>query len=125
MQRGNAALVEQQDNPIAKAIRRCPGQEEAVIKVEELRDSSSCMNRAKPMEMTFVLLARDITAPWVVRLWCILRVLLLKNKPRDAQVREAWKAASIMAQQRRQGVHKPLFTVEHRGFIAEAVSLHQ
>jgi hypothetical protein len=67
-----------------------------MIKADELTNPESCMSRALPNEMTFVLLGRDRCAPWVVRFWAILRVLWRKNRWNDPQIREAFECARRM-----------------------------
>lgn len=70
-------------------------------KRKELSDPSSCMSRAGPREMTFVLLARDRAAPAAIRAWCEARILLGKNKRTDAQIVEAMACADEMERQRK------------------------
>lgn len=65
-------------------------------KSQELIDPNSCMSKAAPDEMTFVLLGRDMVAPAVIREWCRLRCLHGKNKPLDAQITEALTCAETM-----------------------------
>lgn len=65
-------------------------------KTEELKNPDSCMNRALPDEMTFILLGRDIAAPATIREWCRLRCALGKNSPEDDQIREALACADVM-----------------------------
>ena len=45
-----------------------------------------CMAKARPDEMTFVLLARDAAAPVAIRAWIAERVRLGKNRPHDEQI---------------------------------------
>ena len=54
------------------------------------------MSRAYATEMTFVLLARDATAPQVIRFWCDLRIALGKNNQGDDQIQEALACADAM-----------------------------
>ena len=54
------------------------------------------MSRAKPDEMTFVLLARDVAAPETIRFWCSERIRLDKNAPDDIQILEALRCADEM-----------------------------
>ena len=75
-----------------------------MIKLEELTNPDSCMNRAKDHEMTFVLLARDVVAPRVIRLWVQERLLSGKNQPHDVQIVDALHCADYMEQQRRDGI---------------------
>lgn len=72
-----------------------------MIKTEELSNPKSCMSRAKDQEMTFVLLARDICAPDVIRFWCDSRIRAGKNQFRDDQIQEALHCAYYMEQQQR------------------------
>lgn len=55
----------------------------------ELADLGSCINRALPDEMTFVLLARDMAAPAAIRAWCAERIKLGLNSAFDEQIGEA------------------------------------
>lgn len=71
-----------------------------MLKCDEVRMPESCFSKARDNERLFVLLARDITAPWVVRFWCLLRILTRKNKLRDMQIREAWRCAKLMKRER-------------------------
>lgn len=71
-----------------------------MIRMRERIDPDSCWNKANDGEMVFVLLSRDRAAPWAVRVWCIVRVLIRKNRWRDAQIQEAWKSARVMRSQR-------------------------
>ena len=67
-----------------------------MIKIDELCDPDSCMNRAKDDEMTFVLLGRDAAAPLAIRTWVDERVRLGKNNEDDTQILEALNCARIM-----------------------------
>jgi len=58
-------------------------------KTQELTDPKSCMSRARPDEMTFVLLGRDDAAPVAIRAWIEERIRLGKNTPGDPQILEA------------------------------------
>jgi hypothetical protein len=62
----------------------------------EIEDSNSCLNKAEPDEMLFVLLGRDMVAPNVIREWCRLRIACGKNKLHDAQIQEALACAHRM-----------------------------
>lgn len=72
-----------------------------MMKQFELADPTSCMSRAEPDEMTFVLLGRDITAPATIRFWISERIRLGKNKPDDPQILEATTAALVCEHQSR------------------------
>lgn len=65
-------------------------------KSEELTNPESCMMRAYPDEMTFVLLERDKAAPVAIRAWIRERIRLGKNTPDDAQIIEAEACAKYM-----------------------------
>ena len=65
-------------------------------KQDELVDPNSCMSRAKPGEMVFVLLARDKAAPKAIRAWIVERIRLGLNKLDDPQIREAEDCAQTM-----------------------------
>jgi len=62
----------------------------------ELTYPASCLNRASPDEMLFVLLERDKAAPAAIRAWIRERIKLGKNKPGDEQVVEAEAIAKYM-----------------------------
>lgn len=65
-------------------------------KSAELTDTRSCMSRAKPDEMVFVLLGRDQASPQTIRYWCAERIRLGKNKLEDPQIQEALNCAETM-----------------------------
>ena len=65
-------------------------------KQDELSDPHSCMSRALPGELTFVLLGRDITAPQTIRRWVQERIYHGKNTAHDAQIVEALACADQM-----------------------------
>lgn len=71
-------------------------------KKDELSDPNSCMSRAKNDEMTFVLLGRDITAPYVIRVWIRERIRMGKNKPDDEQIIAARACALMMERETRE-----------------------
>lgn len=58
-------------------------------KRNELTDPASCLNKAKDNEWLFVLLGRDVAAPYAVRAWIEERIRSGKNTRDDAQIREA------------------------------------
>ncbi len=70
-------------------------------KLEELFNPKSCMYRAKPEEMTFVLLGRDIAAPYAIRCWVNERIRLGKNQQNDEQIIEALACAKTMEEESR------------------------
>jgi hypothetical protein len=65
-------------------------------KSRELSDPKSCLNRARPDEMVFVLLERDFAAPEAIEQWARVRVHLNLNQPNDPQIKEALEAAAEM-----------------------------
>lgn len=67
---------------------------------EEMRSDDSCLNRASPDEMIFVLLGRDAAAPATIKFWAEERVRLGKNAPGDAQLVEALECAIVMESER-------------------------
>lgn len=69
-------------------------------KRDELTDPASCMSRARPDELTFVLLGRDAAAPAAIRAWIAERVRLGKNRPGDTQLVEAEQCARVMEAER-------------------------
>lgn len=71
-----------------------------MTKTQELNNPQSCINRAMPNEMVFVLLARDPAAAQTIIFWCAERVRVGKNNPDDPEIIEALGVASIMQKQR-------------------------
>jgi len=67
-----------------------------MIKMDELANSNSCLNRAKDDETIFVLLARDIAAPIAIRAWVAARIRHGKNKLEDDQMQTALADATKM-----------------------------
>jgi hypothetical protein len=67
-----------------------------MIKSRELTDPNSCMSRAQPEEMTFVLLGRDAAAAATIRFWIAERIRLGKNTATDAQILDAEEAAKVI-----------------------------
>ena len=65
-------------------------------KKDELTKKHTCMARAHPMEMTFVLLSRDVAAPATIRAWVAERIRLEKNVATDPQIVEALECAKTM-----------------------------
>lgn len=59
-----------------------------------------CIAKARPDEMTFVLLGRDAMAPEAVRFWCRMRAKAGLNKPDDPQIKEALACARVMEMER-------------------------
>ena len=75
-----------------------------MIKACEATDPQSCFNRALDDEMMFVLLARDIVAPRLVRMWVLERIAYGKNKWGDKQITEALECADRMEHQQAAGI---------------------
>lgn len=71
-----------------------------MLKKEEMTNPESCMSRARPDELVFVLLGRDAAAPAAIRSWAQERVRLEKNLPSDAQILEALDCADRMTHER-------------------------
>jgi len=71
---------------------------------EELSNPNSCLNKAKPSEMLFILLSRDAAAPSTIRFWVETRVRAGENLRGDAQIREALACAEFMELQRKTGI---------------------
>ena len=67
-----------------------------MIKRHEIARADSCMNKALPEEMIFVLLARDEAAPATIKFWIEERIRLGKNKPNDPQIKDAEECARAM-----------------------------
>lgn len=63
---------------------------------KELSDPNSCFSKAKEDEPMFVLLARDVMAPDIVREWCRQRIKFLNQSPADEQIKEAMAIAQQM-----------------------------
>lgn len=67
-----------------------------MLKRDEIETENSCLNKARPEERLFVLLARDPAAPVAIRAWIAERLRLGKNQPTDEQIREAFECAALM-----------------------------
>lgn len=71
-------------------------------KRHEIANPDSCLNKAREDELMFVLLARDIAAPQIIRAWCNERIRLGKNKEYgDPQIAEARALADLMVEERK------------------------
>lgn len=68
-------------------------------KSRELTDPQSCLNRAAPDELLFVLRGRDPAAPSAIRSWAIERLKLGMNHGNDLQICEALECAELMEKQ--------------------------
>ncbi len=58
-------------------------------KVRELEDPCSCLNKAGPNELLFVILERDPSAVAAVEAWIRNRIWRGLNTPTDDQITEA------------------------------------
>jgi hypothetical protein len=67
-----------------------------VIKLLEIANPHSCLNKANADELLFILLARDPAAPVAIEAWVAERIRLGKNEPGDAQIAEALGCAMRM-----------------------------
>jgi len=72
-----------------------------MLKKIELSDETSCINKALPDEMVFVLLARDAAAPVAIEAWIAERIRLGLNQPGDQLLADATETAEWMRRQRR------------------------
>lgn len=70
-----------------------------MVKIHEISDPNSCLNRAASNEFLFVLLARDAAAPQTIRFWIDERIRLGKNMRDDAQIQAAEVIADVMERQ--------------------------
>lgn len=70
-------------------------------KLAELNEQNSCLSKAHPDELLFVLLGRDSAAPDTIRFWVRCRLASGKNEPSDPQIVEALQCADLMEQERR------------------------
>lgn len=68
-----------------------------MIKVEEINNPNSCLNKAKDGEMLFVLLARDPAFASTVRFWIQERIRLGLNAEQDVKIQEAANCAHVVA----------------------------
>jgi hypothetical protein len=69
-------------------------------KIDEVLQPSSCLSKAYPQEMMFVLLSRDQAAPHAIREWISERLRLGKNLSDDPQITEALQCAEAMERER-------------------------
>jgi hypothetical protein len=65
-------------------------------KNDELASVNSCLSKAGPHEMLFVLLSRDPAAPHAIHAWINERIRLGKNVVGDKQIVEAFECARTM-----------------------------
>jgi hypothetical protein len=65
-------------------------------KREEMDDPNSCWNKAKDDEPVFILLGRDISAPYAIEMWVDARIVADKNKFEDKQIQESLEVAKEM-----------------------------
>ena len=69
-------------------------------KISEIKESQSCLNKARDNEMLFVLLGRDKAAPFVIRMWVQMRITLGLNLLEDEKIQEALNCADVMERER-------------------------
>ena len=69
-------------------------------KKEEITNPQSCLSKADPEEMLFVLLARDAAAPGAIRFWASERLRMRMNDADDDKIKEALACADAMYKQR-------------------------
>jgi hypothetical protein len=82
----------------------------------------SCMARAHPKEMVFVLLSRDAAAPHAIREWACRRIALGKNSASDTQIVEALACADTMEKEGRYWAELPTM-IGLIGQLREALKL--
>ena len=70
-----------------------------MLKQDELASPHSCLNRARPDEMLFVLLGRDPAAAVAVEAWIAARLLIGKNREGDPQIVEARQCLATLRAQ--------------------------
>lgn len=73
-------------------------------KDKECNDPSSCLNKAWPDEMLFVLLGRDPSASATIRFWVAHRISRGLNRPGDAKLVEALACAAAIDHDQAVGV---------------------
>ena len=71
-----------------------------MIKREEIREPTSCLNRAEDDEPLFVLRAKDICGAETVMFWCSLRLSAGKNQDGDDQIVDALRIVKAMTEWR-------------------------
>ena len=67
-----------------------------MLKRLELSDPTSCLNKAAPDELIFVILERDDAMPGTIRFWAAERVRLGLNKLEDAKIQSALRDAAAL-----------------------------
>jgi hypothetical protein len=67
-----------------------------MTKRENISDPNSCFNKAGDDEEVFILLGRDVAAPFAIQAWCEERIASGKNRPDDAQILNAMQCAASM-----------------------------
>lgn len=75
-----------------------------MMKKDEITNPNSCLNKAAPDEMIFVLRARDECAADTIRYWVALRLIKDKNMPSDIKIREALDIANAMEKQYKKAI---------------------
>lgn len=80
-------------------------------KFQELNNANSCLNKAKPNELIFILRGHDLASPFAIEQWCAERIRLGKNKEDDDQIIEARLVAESMREERK-GARIAIATIE-------------
>lgn len=62
----------------------------------EVTAINSCLNKARPDEMVFVLLGRDSSSSVAIRAWVEDRIRNGKNHTGDEQITDALECAKVM-----------------------------
>ena len=68
----------------------------SMTKMDEIYRDDSCLAKAAPSEMLFILLARECAAPATIRFWIGERIRTGKNSAEDEQLIEAEECAKKM-----------------------------
>ena len=71
-----------------------------MLKLDEISNPRSCLNKAKDDEFLFVILSRDLAAPAAIRAWIMERINLGLNKEDDVQILEAREVERKMMEPR-------------------------
>lgn len=67
-----------------------------MMKLQEVLDPNSCLNKARDDERIFVVLERDRAMSGTIRSWIQIRLQLGLNLPGDAQITEAMELATAL-----------------------------
>jgi len=71
-----------------------------MLKTDEIAAPHSCLNKAAPFEMVFVLRAKDAAAPAAILAWVNERIKLGLNDMQDDKLHEAISCLLTMIKQR-------------------------